>query len=134
MSNEILYKPKKKKVFGNEKWVASLVLKNTWSFEAIVNDVVGNTSGQRGEVSGVLRAYLGRIRAHVLEGEAVKIDGLGTFYPRVSVKFVEKTEDVSVKNCIKNITIGFRPEQKLLKMVKEAGIRKCTTKENEWEE
>ena len=134
MGNEILYRPRKKKIFGDEKWVASMVLKQRMSLDSLIKEVTSNTTGQAGEVSGMLRAYLGRIRAHVLEGEAVKIAGLGTFYPKVSVRYVETPEDVTVKNCIKSITIGFRPETTLVKMVKESGLKKFTSKENEWEE
>ena len=134
MGNEILYRPRKKKIFGDEKWVASMVLKQKTSLKTIIQEVSTNTSAQAGEVNGMLRAYLGRIRAHVLEGESVKIAGLGTFYPKVSVRYVENAEDVSVNKCIKSITIGFRPETTLVKMVKESGIRKYTGKENEWED
>ena len=134
MGNEILYRPRKKKIFGDEKWVASMVLKQKTSLTKIIQEVSTNTSAQAGEVNGMLRAYLGRIRAHVLEGESVKIAGLGTFYPKVSVRYVENAEDVSVNKCIKSITIGFRPETTLVKMVKESSIRKYTGKENEWED
>lgn len=129
-----MYRPRKKKIFGDEKWVASMVLKQKTSLKTIIQEVSTNTSAQAGEVSGMLRAYLGRIRAHVLEGESVKIAGLGTFYPKVSVHYVETPEDVTVKNCIKSITIGFRPETTLVEMVKESSIRKYTGKENEWED
>ena len=132
--NNILYCPKQKKVFGQEKWVATLVGKNQISLNTIINDVSKNTTGQPGEVSGILRAYIDRIRTHLLEGEAVKIEGLGTFYPRLSTRFVEDADKVSVNECIKGVAIGFRPEQKLVAVVKKANLRKFTGKENETEE
>ena len=132
--NNILYCPKQKKVFGQEKWVATMVSKNQISLNTVINDVSKNTTGQPGEVSGILRAYLGRIRTHLLEGEAVKIEGLGTFYPRLSTRFVEDAAKGSVNECIKGVMIGFRPEQKLVAVVKKANLRKFTGKENETEE
>ena len=132
--NEILYKPKQKKVFGKERWVATMVSKKQISLDTIISDVSKNTTGQPGEVSGMLRAYLGRIRTHLLEGEAVKIEGLGTFYPRLSTRFVEDAAKVSVNECIKGVMIGFRLEQKLVAVVKKANLRKFTGKENETEE
>ncbi len=132
--SEILYRPKVKKVFGQERWVATLVSKKQISLDTIISDVSKNTTGQPGEVSGMLRAYLGRIRTHLLEGEAVKIEGLGTFYPRLSTRFVEDAAEVTVGECIKSVAIGFRPEQKLVAVVKKSNLRKFTGKENETEE
>lgn len=132
--NKILYRPKKKKVFGQEKWVATMVSKKQITLDTIVSDVAKNTTGQPGEVSAMLRAYIGRIRTHLLEGEAVKIEGLGTFYPRLSTRFVEDPAEVTVNNCIKNVIIGFRPEKKLTTVVKKSDLRKFTGKENETEE
>lgn len=132
--NNILYCPKQKKVFGQEKWVATMVSKNQISLNTVINDVSKNTTGQPGEVSGILRAYIDRIRTHLLEGEAVKIEGLGTFYPRLSVRFVEDAAEVSVNKCVKNVMVGFRPEKKLTTVVKKSNVKKFTGKENETEE
>ena len=81
-----------------------------------------------------MRVYIDRIRTHLLEGEAVKIEGLGTFYPRLSVRFVEDAAEVSVNKCVKNVMVGFRPEKKLTTVVKKSNVKKFTGKENETEE
>lgn len=118
----INYKPKNKKIFGQEKWVATMVTKKQISFDTVCHDVAKFSSAEVGEVRGLMLAYLDRIRTHVLEGEGVNVEGFGTFYPRLTTKMVEDPKEVSIANCVKNVVIGFRPNSKFLEKVKDADI------------
>ena len=118
----INYRPKNKKIFGQEKWVATMVTKKQISFDTVCNDVAKFSSAEVGEVRALMLAYLDRIRTHVLEGEGVNVEGLGTFYPRLATKMVEDPKDISIANCVKNVVIGFRPNSKFLEEVKSADI------------
>lgn len=118
----INYKPKNKNIFGQEKWVATMVTKKQISFDTVCHDVAKFSSAEVGEVRGLMLAYLDRIRTHVLEGEGVNVEGFGTFYPRLTTKMVEDPKEVSIANCVKNVVIGFRPNGKFLEKVKDADI------------
>lgn len=118
----INYKPKNKKIFGQEKWVATMVTKKQISFDTVCHDVAKFSSAEVGEVKALMLAYLDRIRIHVLEGEGVNVDGFGTFYPRLTTKMVEDPKEISIANCVKNVVIGFRPNSKFLEEVKDADI------------
>lgn len=126
----ITYQPAEKKVFGETKWVATLHLDGNMSLKSICDVVANNTTGQPNEVLGLIRAYLHQIKFHVLNGDPVNIAGLGTFYPRVTTKMVASIDDVTVENCVKNITIGFRPDKAVRDLVKDSGLKEFKKAKN----
>ena len=116
----IEWKPVKTKVFGDEKWVAKIHHLGTMSLDDIANEMADSSTSQTSEVEGLIVAYINRIRFYVMKGRSVNVDGLGTFYPKLSTKMVADRNDVSVKNCIKTITVGFRPAATLSAELKKA--------------
>lgn len=116
----IEWKPVKTKVFGDEKWVAKIHHLGTMSLEDIANEMADSSTSQSSEVEGLILAYINRIHFYVMKGRSVNVDGLGTFYPKLSTKMVADRNDVSVKNCIKTITVGFRPAATLSTELKKA--------------
>lgn len=119
MSEKIIqWEAVQKKVFGEEKWVAKIHYGGQCSFKDIVNEVANRASAQPSEVEGVISAYLHQIRTYVMTGRSVNIDGVGTFYPNLSTKLVATPEEATVQNCVKTITVGFRPATTLRKTVR----------------
>lgn len=116
----IEWKPVKTKVFGDEKWVAKIHHLGTMTLEDIANEMADSSTSQSSEVEGLILAYINRIHFYVMKGRSVNVDGLGTFYPKLSTKMVADRNDVSVKNCIKTITVGFRPAATLSAELKKA--------------
>ena len=116
----IEWKPIKTKVFGDEKWVAKIHHLGTMTLEDIANEMADSSTSQSSEVEGLILAYINRIHFYVMKGRSVNVDGLGTFYPKLSTKMVADRNDVSVKNCIKTITVGFRPAATLSAELKKA--------------
>lgn len=124
------YEAKKKKVLKKDKWVATLRRQDHITLEESSEMVSIRGSILPGEVSGLLRAYLEQIRYHVLKGDSVNIEGLGTFYPKLTSKMVDTTADATVDNCVKDVTIGFRPSNDLKEIINKSGFRAFTPADN----
>ncbi|MBR4301523.1 MAG: HU family DNA-binding protein [Bacteroidales bacterium] len=117
------YEAKKKKVLKQDKWVATLRRQDHLTLEETSEMVSIRGTILPSEVSGVLRAYFEQIRYHVLAGDSVNVKGLGTFYPKMTTKMVDSVEDATISNCVKNITIGFRPSNELKEVINKSGFR-----------
>ena len=130
------YRVKQRKVFGTDRYIATLAPAEVCNFEALVDEVAARSSCTAGEVRGMLRACLMQMEYYLLGGNSVTIEGLGTFYPKVSSKLVETPERANVRNCVRTVTVGFRPAHNIGKALSEAGLRKVAagTKVSETEE
>ena len=117
------YEAKKKKVLKQDKWVATLRRQDHLTLDETSEQVSIRGSILPGEVSGILRAYFEQIRYHILAGDSVNIEGLGTFYPKMTAKMVDTAADATVNNCVKDVTIGFRPSNELKEVINKSGSR-----------
>lgn len=124
------YEAKKKKVLKQDKWVATLRRQDHLTLDETSEMVSIRGSILPGEVSGLLRAYLEQIRYHVLKGDSVNIHGLGTFYPKMATKMVDTAAEATVSNCVKDITIGFRPSNELREIINKSGFRVFSPADN----
>ena len=61
------------------------------------------------------------IAEQVMAGFSVKIDGLGTFYPKLTTKSVKEIEDVTV-DCIKRFSVGFSIDRNFQKEMDEVKL------------
>ena len=127
---ELTYMVRKRTLRKEEKWVATLLPQERRTFKSMCEMVSVQSSARPGEVSGVLRACLEQIRFHVLNGESVNIEGFGTFYPRITTKLVDTADEATVNNCVKNVTIGFRPADAAVNVVKDAALREFSPAKN----
>lgn len=64
-----------------------------------------------GEISGVMQDFPAHIMDELLDGNAVRIDGLGTFKLRVSGKAKADVKDVSSAGC--TVAVTFDPDAEL---------------------
>ena len=119
-----IYEPRQRKILGNEKWIATLKKEEMCSTKEIAEEIAYRTTIGAGEIEGFLIALLEEVKYHLMAGDGVKINKIGTFYPRVICKTVDDVKDASLKNCVKSITAGFRAESQLRESVKEAKMKK----------
>ncbi|MBR7167749.1 MAG: hypothetical protein IKD33_02940 [Bacteroidales bacterium] len=124
------YEAKKKKVLKQDKWVATLRRQDHLTLDETSEMVSIRGSILPGEVRGLLRAYLEQIRYHVLKGDSVNIQGSGTFYPKMTSKMVDTAAEATVSNCVKDITIGFRPSNELKEIINKSGFRAFSPADN----
>ena len=130
MRKHLTYEIVKRKVFKEEKWLIALRRHKKRSLKETTEAVALQPTSSPADIEGLLQAYLEQIRYHVLNGESVNIKGLGTFYPKVSSKMVDKAEEATVKNCVRSVTIGFRPCTELKESIKESGFTEFSPAKN----
>lgn len=126
LNNYLTYEVKPRKIFGRDRWIATLRLANRCSFDEIAKEVEARTSCQSSEVEGFVTALAHEIEKYLHMGENVEIEGLGTFYPKMTTKVVDNVEEATIKNCISSITVGFRPHSELKNSIKSAGLKEYT--------
>ena len=78
-------------------------------------------SASEGDVLMVLRNMEHVIKNHLSKGDVVKLSSLGTFSPTIRAKAVDKADDVN-QFSITSTGINFKPTQRLLNGVREAGV------------
>ena len=121
------WRAEQRKVFGQEKWVARIYHTTNYDLQDVIGEVASRASAQQSEVEGVILAYLHQIKFYVSNGRSVNIDGVGTFYPNLSTKLVPTPEEATPKNCVKSITVGFRPATKLREKIRESVLSERKT-------
>jgi hypothetical protein len=61
------------------------------------------------------------IGAHIANGDVVKMDSLGAFYPTIRSTAMDSPEKVN-QHSIKGLGMLFRPSQRLMAIIKKAGV------------
>ncbi len=122
-NNYLTYEVKERTIFGSGRWIASLRIAGRYTLQDLAEEVAARNSCRPAEVEAFIEA-LGREVGVRLEGGAdVSVKGLGTFYPKMITRMVDTPEEATLKNCVRSIVVGFRPDAELLRAVKEAGLR-----------
>ena len=92
-------------------WFPRAVRRSTLSLRGLSDHIAGHGSiYTRDVVLGVLTKFTSCLTELVTEGTAVKLDGLGTFYPTMESKGAESPVGYNVRDYIKGLHIRFQPE------------------------
>ena len=118
------YSVKQRRIFGTDRYIATLERGEMYNLSALAEEVSARSSCTVGEVHGMLRACLMEIQFQLLGGNSVCIEGLGTFYPKVSSRLVDTPQAANVRNCVRTFTVGFRPARNISKALYNAGLHK----------
>lgn len=76
-----------------------------------------------GSVLAVLEAFLSRVNYHLVNGRAVDLGQLGTFYPSIQSSGEDAAEDVD-RNNIRRFHVVFRPSGILKKRMSQVEFSK----------
>lgn len=123
MERKILYRQKKKKIFGEEKYVVNFEPRATVSLQDIAEQIAYRTTAQPAEVEAYLEELMAQAKFTIAEGASVKVKGLGTFYLKMHCDFVEDLEKVSAAN-IGSLGVGFRASTELSRAMKNAKVER----------
>lgn len=82
------------------------------SLEDLARDIELIGSMSRDDIVHVVSAITRRIKTVLIEGDKVKMDGLGTFYITFNCKGTEEEKDCTVRN-IHRVNIRFRADNTL---------------------
>jgi predicted histone-like DNA-binding protein len=89
-----------------------------WTLEKLAAEIEETSSLSKGDVVHVTSILTTEMRKVLINGDRVKIPGLGIFFMTLSCKGVETKEELNVRN-IEKVNIRFRPD-KSLKLVNAA--------------
>ena len=82
--------------------------------EEVAERIQKNASVKRSDVKAVLDELADVLTEKLADGFTVKLDGLGTFSPRIRAKYQAVTDEnpYDVEENVKNVGVLFRPERK----------------------
>ena len=114
------------------KWYARKAAEGLVTTEDLVQIIAGNYSGfSEGQIAGVVKDLVTRIRALAYEGKAVKIDNLGIF--RVSMKS-KGVEDPKKFNAATDITTKWHVQPTGMVLIKSITHNRAAGIAINWEE
>ena len=92
-------------------WFPKAVRRSTLSLRGLSDHIAGHGSiYTRDVVLGVLTKFTSCLTELVTEGTAVKLDGLGTFYPTLEAKGAETPIGYNINEYLKGVHVRFYPE------------------------
>ena len=119
------YIRKKQKLNHNgevkEVYLAKVCYTNYIDAEIFAEDISKMCSASPADVLMHLRAMEDCIGSRIANGDVVKLDTLGTFYPSIRSTAVDTPEKVN-QHSIKGVGMLFKPSARLMKIVKKAGV------------
>ncbi len=108
------------------KFYVNPIRNSTLGRSHIKNYLVEKTALSKAKARGVTVTLVDFIKEELLKGNAVNIEGLGTFSIRVRSEGSDTLHEVSAKN-VKNVIINYRPAIELNNAVKKSVSRKLMT-------
>jgi predicted histone-like DNA-binding protein len=101
---------KMEKAYG--KWYGRLVTLDTLTTHDLCKHIAKHGSVFTADVvKGVVEKFVNCFEELLLEGNKVKLDGLGTFYLTISTSGVEKSEDFDAQQHVKSVRMRFLPDK-----------------------
>lgn len=119
------------------KYYAQLVRNSTINLDGLAAHISDHGSIYTPDiVVGVLTKFRSCLVELLSQGTAVKIDGLGTFYPSFESEGAETYEKYSISSQLKGVHIRFRPDDSdATKLTSKAFLAKCICTERiVWDE
>lgn len=95
------------------KWYAMPVVISNVTTDQLCDEISHSTTVTESDVRAVFAELKVKLRDHLLNNQSVKVDGLGTFNVRLKSTATEVKKEFNVSR-IKNVTVGFLPEQTTL--------------------
>ena len=107
-----VYQNNNQKSDAYQKFYARPVLNGIVDTEGLAEKIQQNVSAKESDVYAVLKELKNAVKDSLLQGYAVRIDGLGIFRPSFSSKGTAKASDFTATN-IKTARLLFLPESKV---------------------
>ncbi len=97
---------------GEIKYYAAIARESKVDLRTFLEDAQELNVAHSGAFLAVLETFLSRVNHYLLNGKAVDLGQLGTFYPAISSSAEDAPEDVS-KESIRRFKVNFRPSNLL---------------------
>lgn len=117
---------------ANRLWFPRAVRHSTLSLRGLSDHIAGHGSIYTGDVvAGVLTKFKDCLVELVSQGTAVKIDGLGTFYPSLEAKGADTPVGYNIGEFLEGIHVRFLPENtEVDRITSRAFMSKVAMKQN----
>lgn len=89
------------------------ITSQTTHLNALAKNIQDATSFTVHDIVGIVSSIVNEIRQEIGNGNAVHIDGLGYFYPKISGEIVNDRHGIRRLRNAKVVTLRFKPEQGL---------------------
>src|SRR5574344_551787 len=103
------------------KYLARIYRKGNISVDNLASEIAEATTMSYPDVLGVLKALEITISRHILNGEGVKLDILGSFLPAISAK-AQATLDKVTSESIRKARCRFYPSAKFMTQLAKVGF------------
>ena len=95
----------------NGKWYPRAVRNTTLDLDGLTDHIASHGSIYTPDVvQGVLKKFTSCMVELVSQGNGVKLNGLGTFYPTLEAEGAESPVDYNLAKCLKGVHLRFLPD------------------------
>tara|TARA_Y100001949_G_C15829768_1_gene261511 strand:- start:227 stop:637 length:411 start_codon:yes stop_codon:yes gene_type:complete len=97
---------------GEIKFYASIIRGSKIDLRNLLEEISELNVAHPGAVLAVLEAFLTKVNYHLINGRAIELGQLGSFYPSISSSS-EDSDDAVTRESIKRFKVIYRPSQLL---------------------
>ena len=119
MNFKIIHRNNPQDLNSAGKYYPAPVYHSTINLKNLANEIAHSTSLTASDVKAVIEELIVSFERHLINGEKLKLDGLGTFKTSFSGEGSESIEEVSAKNIEnKTIRVTFVADNELKKSIR----------------
>jgi predicted histone-like DNA-binding protein len=108
---------------GEKKYYAHIVYGKEVTMDELVKKIERFSALSEADIRGVIVATENVIQDELAMGRIIRLEKLGSFYPSISSKG-ELTEEEVTANSIKKVNVNYRPGDRILNTMQQAGFNK----------
>lgn len=109
---------------GTRKWYASVVYDGEVTIDELTKSIEKFSALSEADIRGVIIALENVIQDALASSKIVRLEKLGSLYPRISSQGTPRKEDFVAKTHIKNTKVLYRPGKRISDALKNAGFQK----------
>ena len=107
-----------------EKVYASVVTSGKATLADLAAEIAENTTINAAEVEAALKMLKPVVIRRLSAGQSADLEGLCTFYPRISSAGAETEEDFNANTHVRKVGVSVRPDRELQDEVSRAGLQR----------
>ncbi|MCT4638109.1 MAG: HU family DNA-binding protein [Bacteroidales bacterium] len=108
---------------GEKKYYAQIVNGREVTVDEMAKSIEKFSALSEADILSVIRALENTIQKELSDGKIIRLDKLGSLYPKISSNGEESAKKVTSKS-IKSIGVNYRPGKRIINSMKEAGFSK----------
>lgn len=109
---------------GTKKWYASVVTDGEMSVDDLVKAIEKFSALSEADIKGVIIALENVIQDALADSKIVRLEKLGTLFPRISSEGVANKQDFVAKSHIRATKVLYKPGSRIANAMKNAGFER----------